>query len=171
VIQAGRRRTNLGRILLASLGVLVALIRSDGACAEQLYPKALYPSESLDISLPHFELGPDESIGYYHCELTSARILKAKTAYVWSTSINNGERPGATIEAVTIIGGGGLRRDDLPFFDRFLTVAKLNPKPHENPLIAPFDVTVELGIMKGDDTDHSKPLKFTMKQLVIQPSR
>jgi len=106
-------------MLIASLGVLMALIRSDAACALQLYPRALYPTESLDISLPHFELGPNESIGYYHCEVTGGGILKAKTAYVWSTSINNGEGSRATLEAVTIIAIGGLRRDDLPFFDRF----------------------------------------------------
>lgn len=142
-----------------------------GARAQPLYPAALYPTESFDISLPRFDLRPNESIGDYRCEVVGGGIVKIRAAYVWNTIIKNGEGDHATVEAGIIVGTATLHSGDLGFFDRFVTVAKPKPKRQVYPPMTPFDVSVELGILKGEETDSRRVLKFTMKQLIINPAR
>ena len=122
-------------------------------------------TRSMDISLPAFTMGATELVVSFKSVVAGGGIPKVKTPYLWYTNVDNGTSELTTLTANIIEGEAAFGKDDLGFFQNFVSVE--NPGDL-GPNDRPFDIGVEIGIAKDSQMSAYRSLKFSRKQLIIK---
>ncbi len=147
------------RCSVTPLGLVICLLVGSTIAAAQ--------NRVLEISLPHFAMGADESVQQVNCELLGGAITRLNIPYGWSVNLDmDASADGhGKLSASSQFFSGGL--NDLAYFDNFITIETM---PETKGLALPpprdLDVTVLLTIGSTRPTGPIyRKLRFTKAQL------
>jgi hypothetical protein len=146
------------RLLLALLLVISLPAATMGASGSDV------PSEYFLISVPLVKLGPNESIYGLRIDTTGAVIVRTKVPMMWDLTIDNSEGERSHLKATAIVGAYALGKEDLNYFENFITIGKWKV-----PLFTPFDIKLTLDIT-DDETGNKRKITLPLNRITLMRS-
>jgi len=114
------------------------------------------------VSAPRLRLGPNESVDEYSFETMGAVVIDTKVPFQWSMEIDNSEGARTHLHAFANVGNSVLYNNDLKFFQRFVTIAKLV----DAQMGFDFDLKLTLTIHDKNDKERKVTMSLVKMQLI-----
>ena len=125
-------------------------------------------TQPLEVSLPGFTMGPDESVQEISCQLVGGVITAIKIPRYWNVRLDASIGGRVQLKAEPTVFSQGLAKPDLNYFQDFITIASDTSQwaPH------PMTLAVTLSIGRASPTKPLwRELRFTTPQMILRSTK